>query len=140
MTYRRETGKQAIADLASTFIPFKFFQKLLTTLFCCIVHWYTFAQMLNCLFSRLPFNWKTPFGYLAFLFCASSSLLSILYCMLPIACFTVGTFFLVTSFIKDIAKNDFLNLSYEISNDIHFGMKEQLCNFMQSFSEIKQLS
>lgn len=97
-------------------------------------------QVITIFFFRTPFNWKTPFGYLILLSFVCSSVLSMAFCMLPIACFVIGSYLLMISIIKDITKNDFRILSDGISNENFLGMSRQFCSLMQKFSQLKQLS
>lgn len=89
---------------------------------------------------RLPFNEQTPFGYLIALLYGFLTILSTVFCILPIVCFVIGSNLLITSFIKDITKNDFPILRDKISNGYHNELNAQFCGFMRNFSEIKQLS
>lgn len=99
-------------------------------------HWHWQRKLIF----RTPFSWKTPVGYLVLLLAIFSSVLSMAFCTHPIACFAIGSYLLVTSFVKDIKNNDFRILTDKISNKNHLGMSAQLCSFMKDFSEIKQLS
>lgn len=90
--------------------------------------------------SRLPFNWRTPFGYSIAILLEWAAVLSITYSILPIMCFAIGSFYLATSFIQSITASDFRILEEKISNGMHLGLSGQFCSFMQEFSTIKQLS
>lgn len=89
---------------------------------------------------RMPFNWKTPFGYLIALLSETAAMLSAHFMILPIVCFVVGSYCLSISIFKDITKSDFHILSDKISNGNHIEMNELMYNFMQKFSQVKQLS
>lgn len=92
------------------------------------------------IFDRLPFNWKTPFGYLTLFLLTFFPLYSMTLCLIPIVCFASGSYYLISSFIRDITENDFPVLSENISSGNHMETTKQFCRFMQNFSEIKQLS
>lgn len=97
-------------------------------------------QVMANLFHRLPFNWKTPFGYSVLILFAFLAVLSIGHCIVPIACLIVGSFLLVSSFMKDTIEKNFLSLNEKISNGSHMDISEQFCSLMLAFTEIKQLS
>lgn len=53
----------------------------------------------------MPFNWKTPLGYLiALLFECISSYYAALF-LVPLLCFLFGSCFLLRSFVKDITND-----------------------------------
>lgn len=91
----------------------------------------------------LPFDWRTPIGYLLaiFSFCIVTYVLTI--GIVPILCFFMGSCELFMSFIKDLIGDvKYLNkLSRKSKNDEnHREMQQLFVNIIVNFSTLKQLS
>lgn len=56
---------------------------------------------------RLPFNWRTPFGYFIALLAQCFAAISTLFCGTSTVCFLIGSCWLIGSFLKDL-RNDVL--------------------------------
>lgn len=90
---------------------------------------------------RIPFDWKTPFGYLAVWIFMYASLLSATFCITPILCLSFGSAWLVQSFANAITSdlNEFNDL-IEKSNKHHCNsLNKHFCTIIQDFSELKKL-
>lgn len=91
---------------------------------------------------RTPFNWKTPFGYLATLLAETFALYSTVLMCAPFVCFLVGPCSLFIYFAKDIT-DDFRLLDADDKNDRSERtgkINEHFCNAVQLFADAKQLS
>lgn len=64
----------------------------------------------SCLFSRFPFNWKTPLGYLIAFSIVSIGAFFTICCEVYVICFIVESTWLFSFFVQDIA-NDLPNLN-----------------------------
>lgn len=84
------------------------------------------------LFSRLPFDWKTPCGY-------SAATYSLVISIVPIALFFVGAFILFITFIKDIT-NDVNNLKKLTKKSQKTERMQLFRHIVKDFSDLKQLS
>lgn len=88
---------------------------------------------------RLPFNWRTPLGFIVVLLyqILVAYLVGLLF--IPILCFLVGSCFLLKIFVEDTTKDlNRLNMSKMYGNNKE--VKEIFCNIAQDFSNLKQLS
>lgn len=95
---------------------------------------------------RLPYDWRTPFGYLIILVVQGISTLFTVTTVTPIIGSIVVSCWLFASFIEDIT-NDLSALSvngstrtstHKITDSA--ALKEQFCNIIQNHSDIKELS
>ena len=89
---------------------------------------------------RLPYNWKTPFGYLITLAAESASTHSALFCTSPIVSFFGGWAWLAICSLKDIS-NDLPELI--VGKGTHGRrkeMKKRFCSIILFYSDAKQLS
>lgn len=91
------------------------------------------------IFARLPFSWKTLIGYTVYFTVETLSMYAIVYSILPVACFAIGSYLLVSAVIKVIT-NDFHILCGKISTGSSIEMTELFCNMVEDMSEIKELS
>lgn len=89
---------------------------------------------------RLPFNWKTPHGYLIALFLESIASFTVGSIIVPPICIVIGSCFLVSSFVNDMAvkmpKLDVKKRPNGKSQEI----KKHFCNIIGNISDAKQLS
>lgn len=91
------------------------------------------------LFSSLPFDWKTPRGYVfAYIFEITAFYCS-QFVFLPVFGFYLGFCWLIISFVKDIANDlDQLTLNEcQSDNDQTTGV---FCEIVELYSEVKQFS
>lgn len=95
-------------------------------------------------FDRMPFNWKTPIGFLViFLFqCVNVNNAAMI--VTPTMCFFVGSCILLKSLIEDIT-NDLNSLNQDEQKMSKLDKrkkiaKEDFCYVIQEFSDVKQLS
>lgn len=90
---------------------------------------------------RLPFNWRTPFGYLIALCIECMAVFSIILTTIPLVCFFIGSCWLCIAFAKDITNDLSLwNLGGLTSNQSHLKCKMKLCRIVEIHSDVKQLS
>ena len=114
-----------------------------------LIKWWTFLSLniKSChttrynLFFSMPFNWKTPFGFIIATLFQYYNIRSGAVFMFNIMCFLVGSSVLLKSFIEDIT-NDLclLNVDGMHSNEIVQNTKIVLRNIVQDISLVKQLS
>lgn len=96
--------------------------------------------------SRMPFNWKTPFGYLIAFFLETSAFYSIVLGCVPLVCFLVGSCSFFTSFAKDITEAfRILDIDYRKTKNRKRpkqtgNITESFRNVVQLFADAKQLS
>lgn len=92
-------------------------------------------------FARLPFNWKTPFGYFIAMVIFAEVTFYILCCGVIGVCLLVGSCWLIQTIVQDISHdvNDF-NVSKKKWNQNRMEMKIKFNNFIDDFSYAKQLS
>lgn len=84
---------------------------------------------------RLPFNWKTPFGYFCAFLLACIVTYAILYTILPVICIGIGTCVLMVPFLKDALNN------FHISDDKNgTEIKKIFYSVVEDFLDLKQLS
>lgn len=89
---------------------------------------------------RLPFNWKTPFGYAIALGGFFAALVGTLFEGSATMSFKVGSCWMIITFVKDL-KNDLTLLTATDMHNINYGqLKEHFCNVMRQFCVLKQLS
>lgn len=95
-------------------------------------------------FCRIPFNWKTSFGYLGVFIFIYASLFGSLLCLIPVLCLSCGSDWLLESLANDITNdvNDFNELTKKPNKNRRKKMKNLLERFrtiLQDFSDIKEL-
>lgn len=102
-------------------------------------HWLTVKDKFR-LFSRLPFNWTTPFGYLVAYSILCVTVFCSYYCTYLVTCFLIGICWLSIKCVEDIT-NDLRALSFSKgTKDSHQKLKRSLINIVQMHSDVKQLS
>lgn len=91
--------------------------------------------------SRLPFNWKTPLGYLAVLFCESVLAFYTIMFVAAIGCLLIGSCWIVILLIEDITSDlSPLTRDDETSDRTGTNLTVQVYNIVQFHSDVKQLS
>lgn len=94
--------------------------------------------------SRLPFDWKTPLGYLATLSLEFIGAFYTAMFLVAIACFLVGSCWLLISFIEDITSDlSLLTENNETSDGTSDGTSDVIVRFyeiVQFYSDVEQLS
>lgn len=88
---------------------------------------------------RLPFSWRTPAGFVFAIFIESLSGFSVVYSILPVACFTVGSYLLLVAAIKVIT-NDFRVLCSKIAIENGKKLKELFVCVILDIIRLKKLS
>lgn len=89
---------------------------------------------------RLPFNWKTPFGYVIAVIFISAACFATLYVLTLTLSFYASSCWLFIFYVKDISNDvSFLAVGGQ-SNRCHRKMKERFCKIVQLNSIVKQLS
>lgn len=91
-------------------------------------------------FSRMPFNWRTPLGYLIAYVSESSAIYSALFCATPIICFLFGLCLFCVSMVKDLSADLSLSIVGGTSKPNRDQLKKSFCQIVQSFVDVKQLS
>lgn len=89
---------------------------------------------------RLPFNIRTPFGYLIYTILTYGSLYCILFNSVPASCFLIGCTRLFICFGNDV-RNDLLLLNASgkrRKNSI--GVKQRFLKILQTYADAKELS
>lgn len=90
------------------------------------------------LIDRLPFDWKTPFGYPIAFFLACIVTYSILSSILPVVCTGIGGCMLMISFLQD-ALNKFHTSESKMPNTNGKELKKLFYDSIEDFVELKQL-
>lgn len=94
-------------------------------------------------FRRLPFNWRTPLGYLMATTFEFVSLFGIVPNIAPSACFAIGASVWVNSFVNDIAQdvNDMNAMHNHLKQQRDFNaMNRRFIAIIQDFSDAKEFS
>lgn len=88
----------------------------------------------------MPFNWRTPQGYLLFTVFNSITSICTVFSTVPTTCHYVGSCWLFISMAEDI-DGDFRSLNDSIKmNCSGRELRQRLCNFIRVYTEVKQLS
>lgn len=82
----------------------------------------------------LPFDWKTPFGYLFAFVISSNACYAYIFSLCPMIYFLIGSCWLFVEAAEDITED----LSLLQKNDAR--LKRQLCDIIRFHAEAKQLS
>lgn len=89
---------------------------------------------------RLPFSWKTPFGYLITAVAEGASVHAILFCISPVVSFLFGTAWWAAYALDDIS-SDLTELNgKKTPNGNRMEMKRHFCYIIRMYSDAKQLS
>lgn len=92
-------------------------------------------------FVRVPFDWKTPFGYLIVSIGVAVSMFVILSVFVPLLCFTIGSTLTAIFLTDDIVNNLIIFNNFTKKSTEHLEeTKQHLCNIIQDFSQTKQFS
>ena len=93
------------------------------------------------LFWRLPFNWKTPLGYLIALLIQCIETTCDDFSGLPVACFLFQSCQLFEAFVEDIARDvSLLDIEFCSSEANRHQATENFVNVLRNFTTVKQLS
>lgn len=94
-------------------------------------------------FSRMPFDWRTPFGYFWYLAFYGFGMVCVVLTAMPTMCLLVGCCWLFSAFAKDIT-NDlyFLNMSLRPNSQRNdrLEFRRDFCQLVQLHSDAKELS
>lgn len=92
------------------------------------------------LYLRVPFNWRTPFGYLLYAVFFIAGGLTISMSATATISFCIGSFMLVISFVED-ATNDLTSLNVEEnSKSYDIDVKIRFHSAVRAYSDLKELS
>lgn len=105
------------------------------------------AKFCSCFFRfRLPFNWRTPLGYLMALILQAASTYVTLLSVSPSIILLVGSCWILILFIHDIT-NDLSKLSaikhdqlLSSGKNTNGKIKRRFCKIVRNFSDVKELS
>lgn len=90
-------------------------------------------------FWRLPFNWRTPFGYLLAMISEGVGIIYTLHTVATIICYMAASCRSFVAILKDI-ENDVPLLSVGgMSDHSHMLTEKRLCKIIQLYSDLKQL-
>lgn len=87
---------------------------------------------------RLPFSWKTPAGFTIAILIESVSSFCALYSILPIGCFTIGSYLLLAAAIKFIANGFRVLCKKSIENGKE--LENLFVRVISDVSDLKRLS
>lgn len=92
-------------------------------------------------FCRLPFNWRTPLGYIITLAAEYTSINSAVFGFTPIISFFIGSGWFAIWIVKDIT-NDLsaLKVKKASSNKQKRELKEKFCYIVRFYSDARELS
>lgn len=89
---------------------------------------------------RLPYNWKTPFGYAIAFFGTYAGMSASLFSCTPIMCFVIASCYLIATFLTDI-KSDLSGLNASKTRKMNCQkLEKRLSNIIRQFCSIEQLS
>lgn len=92
------------------------------------------------LYLRVPFNWKTKFGYLVYVVFFIVGGLTLTISASATICLCIGLFLLMISFIED-ATNDLIRLNVDENfKSYDFDVKMRFRSAAQAHSDLKELS
>lgn len=90
----------------------------------------------------MPFEWRTPYGYLIALTIESIVITCIIFSSFPHICFFIGSCLSISSFMDDI-QNDLTALMLTkrgLNRNDERVLKQSLCKIVQDVSDAKELS
>lgn len=103
-------------------------------------NWIIFPLLFLLLLQRLPFNAKTPIGYIFFLIFNSSVAFCVLFSIMPAICFLTGSCWLFILFAKDITNDlKLLEINGKLKRNRAEG-KRRFCRIVRVYSDVKELS
>lgn len=86
---------------------------------------------------RLPFDWKTPFGYFIAVVPQAIDVFCVVFNVPPIIGFMYGSCSLIIAFIEDIT-SEFKALAINERMKPNFmKMKKRFCNIIQLYTDVK---
>lgn len=104
---------------------------------------FNFIQFIECVIFvhlRVPFHWRSAFGYIMYLMFYVPGIFCVIYAAVPPICFYAGSCFLFIAFVQDI-ENDLNALMVKKSHRKHNAkLKTQFFRIVQVYSEVKELS
>lgn len=89
---------------------------------------------------RLPFDWKTPFGYPVALLCQTLAVYASILCVIPCICNVIGSSWIFTASINDICNDLPLLIVGGRSLQNRENTKKRFCKFVQFYLDSKELS
>lgn len=90
---------------------------------------------------RLPFNTKTPLGYLAYVTFNFATTFCVIFSAVPAICFLIGCAWLFICFGKDVKNNlPSLNVGGKLKKRNCVEVKRHFCKIVQTYSDAKELS
>lgn len=91
--------------------------------------------------SRLPFKWKTPFGYVVGLGLESLGFLLGAWSISPLLIFFIGSCWLLKSFATEVTNElRYLEVNCKTNHQNKRKLRVAVCNVVQLFADTKQLS
>lgn len=95
--------------------------------------------MLVFVYFRVPFDWRSPFGYIMYLMFYVPGIFCVIYAAVPPICFYAGSCLLFIAFVQDI-EDDLNVLMVKNSDGTHDAkLKAQFFEIVQVYSEVKEL-
>lgn len=91
------------------------------------------------LFCRLPFDWKTPFGYVLASVFFAGAIYCLLFGIIPVVCLFVGSCWLFISFAKDMT-NEISKLNASAKTKNYRELKKRFPKLIQMHVDVKKLS
>lgn len=89
--------------------------------------------------SRLPFDYKTPFGFVLLTLLQFPWSFCLIFSAVPVICFLIGSCWLLVSFVKDIQNELDLLHTTAMSEQGRLNVTERFCNLVLTYSNVKQL-
>lgn len=90
---------------------------------------------------RLPFDYRTPFGYILYILFNATGAVCVAFALLPTICLTIGSCLLLISMANDI-KNDLklLNATGKKAKRGHVVMKKRFRQTIRVYRDLKEFS
>lgn len=115
--------------------------KILSTINVVFPFKYMFFAPFFPLVQSLPFNWKSPFGYLIAMIIFAEATYYLLYCGVIMVCFLVGSCWLIQTIVQDVADDvSAFNVTSKKWNQNRMEMRKIFNKFIDDNSKAKQLS
>lgn len=90
-------------------------------------------------FFRLPFDWKTPSGYLLASIFFAGAIFCLLFGFIPLPCLFVGSCWLFICFATDM-KNELKKLNVSAKNKNYRELTQRFSKLIEMHVDVKQLS
>lgn len=119
-----------------TFYPFRLCKFDKSTIF------FWFKKFQTNFFLRLPFNWRTPHGYLIALSIESIVITCIIFSSFPHICFFIGSCWSISSFMDDIHSDlaVLIVTKKRLNRNDEKKFKQTISNIVQDVTDAKELS